>query len=39
MTERNTRIRTNQISSVSPDDLLATNVLTDAYIPEYDVAI
>jgi len=38
MTERNTRIRYSQIASVRPDDLDATNGLTDTYIPSYDQA-
>lgn len=38
MAERNTRIRFNQIASVRPDDLDATNILVDDYVPSYDQA-
>ena len=38
MTDRYTRVRTNQIENVLPDDLDATNGLSDNYIPSYDLA-
>ncbi len=38
MVERNTRIRASQIQSILPDDLEATNSLTDNYVPSYDLA-
>lgn len=37
-TERNTRIRASQISSVLPNDLEAINALVDTYVPAYDSA-
>lgn len=37
-TERNTRIRAGQISSVRPNDLEATNALADGFVAKYDVS-
>lgn len=40
MTERNTRIRASQITSILPEDLDATNSVgsaLDGYVPSYDV--
>ncbi len=37
-TERNTRIRASQISSILPNDLEATNAFVDNYVPSYDLA-
>jgi len=38
MVERNTRIKYNQIASVRPNDMDATNELVDTYVPAYDAA-
>jgi len=37
MTERNTRIRSNQIRNVLPVDIDATNAAVDTYVPSYDL--
>ena len=36
--ERNTRVRASQIRSIFPDDIEATNVYVDNYVPSYDEA-
>jgi len=38
MAERYTRIRSNQIRNVLPDDIDATNAPSDDYVPSYDLA-